>query len=97
VLGRATELGSIAEWSRLYARHGLSDLDAHGAAMMILPLGHNMLRRWRATGSLRALVPYPFWALVTAVRHPVAAWRIARNARYWIAHARARLAPGTAP
>jgi hypothetical protein len=97
VLGRATELGSISEWSRLYARHGLNDLDAHGAAMMILLLGHNMLRRWRATASLRALVPYPFWALVTAVRHPIAAWRIARNARYWITHARARLLPGAAP
>jgi GT2 family glycosyltransferase len=88
VLGRATEHGSIAEWSKLYARHGLHDLDADGAAFMILLLGHNMLRRRQARASWRALIPYPFWALVTAIRHPLAAWRIARNARHWITYAR---------
>jgi GT2 family glycosyltransferase len=96
VLGRTTEIGSIGEWSRLYARHGLIDLDAHGAALMILLLGHNMLRRWRMA-PLRALVTYPFWALLTAARHPTAVWRIVRNPRYWIAHGRAPRLQQTAP
>lgn len=97
VLGRAAELGSIAEWSKLYLRHGLWDLDSDGAAMLILLLGHNMLRRRRAGVPLRALLPYPFWALVTAVRHPTAAVRIALNARYWMELARTRLLQPMAP
>jgi glycosyltransferase involved in cell wall biosynthesis len=88
LLGREAELGSIGEWSKLYARHGLNDLDARGAALMVLLLGHNMARRRRAAAPLRALVPYPFWALVTLIRHPLAAWLIARNGRSWIAQAR---------
>jgi hypothetical protein len=91
VLGRETERGSIAEWSKLYRRHGLRDLDRHGAAMMILLLGHNMLRRRRAGAPLHALIPYLFWALVTAVRHPLAVACIAVNARYWVKLARAQL------
>jgi glycosyltransferase involved in cell wall biosynthesis len=87
LLGREAELGSIAEWSTLYARHGLSDLDAHGAALMVLLLGHNMVRRRRAGAPLRALAPYPFWALVTLIRHPLAVWLIARHGRCWIAQA----------
>jgi glycosyltransferase involved in cell wall biosynthesis len=90
VLGRETEIGSIAGWSRLYLRHGLGDLDGDGAAMMILLLGHNMLRRRRGGARLHALIPYPLWALVTAIRHPVAVWRIVWNARYWLGLARAR-------
>jgi len=96
VLGRETELGSIGEWSRHYLRHGLRDLDGHGAAMMILLLGHNMLRRRRAGAPARALVPYLLWALATAIRHPLAAWRIALNARYWLSVARARAPAGGA-
>jgi GT2 family glycosyltransferase len=91
VLGRSTELGSVSEWSKLYLRYGLQDLDGHGGAMMILFLGHNMLRRWRAGRSPRALLPYLFWALATAMRHPFAACRIAVNARYWLNVARDRL------
>jgi len=83
VLGRETEQGSIDEWSRLYRRHGLRDLDRQGAAMMILLLGHNMRRRRRAGAPVHALAPYPFWTLVTALRHPLAVWWIARNARAW--------------
>jgi glycosyltransferase involved in cell wall biosynthesis len=96
VLGRTTEHGSIAEWSKLYARHGLDDLDSHGAALMVLLLGHNMLRRRRSSAPLRALVPYPFWAMVTIIRHPTAAWLIARNARRWITHERGLAADGAA-
>jgi hypothetical protein len=91
VLGRATELGSIAEWSTLYWRYGLWDLDGDGATLMMLFLGHNMLRRRRAGAPLYALIPYPFWALVTAIRHPVSALRIVLNARYWVKVARGRL------
>ncbi|PWQ88332.1 hypothetical protein DKX15_19830, partial [Enterococcus faecium] len=74
---------------------GLGDLDGHGSAMMILLLGHNMLRRCREGAPLRALIPYVFWALVTGVRHPVALWRIARNARYWFGLARSQLVQRT--
>jgi GT2 family glycosyltransferase len=91
VLGRETERGSISEWSRLYLRYGLWDLDRQGAALMILLIGHNMIRRLRGGAPLRALIPYPFWALVTAVRHPLAVVRIAFNARYWLKLARAQL------
>jgi glycosyltransferase involved in cell wall biosynthesis len=91
VLGRATEMGSMAEWSRLYVRYGLWDLDGDGGAMMILLLGHNMLRQWRKGAPMGALIFYPFWALVTALRHPLAASRIALNARYWLGLARVRL------
>jgi hypothetical protein len=96
VLGRETESGSITEWSNLYLRHGLWDLDSQGAAMMILFIGHNMLRRRRAGASLHALVAYPFWALTTAMCHPVAVCRVVANARYWLRLARAR-AETTAP
>jgi len=92
VLGRETELGSITQWSRLYLRYGLWDLDRNGAAMMILLLGHNMLRRRRSGAGLGALVPYAFWALATAIRHPIAAARVAINARYWVNVARTRMA-----
>ena len=78
----------LPEWSKLYARHGLNDLDARGAALMVLLLGHNMMRRRRAASPLRALAPYPFWAVVTLIRHPTAAWLTARNASRWIAQAR---------
>jgi GT2 family glycosyltransferase len=87
-LGRAIEPGSIAEWSRLYLRYGLRDLDGRGAAMMIALLGHNMRRRRRGGGSLGALAAYPLLALVTAVCHPLAAWHIAINAGYWLRSAR---------
>jgi GT2 family glycosyltransferase len=91
LLGRTVELGSIAGWSRLYLRYGLWDIDRDGAAMVILLLGHNMLRRRRAGAPLRALVSYPALALVTAIRHPIAALRIALDARRWIELARTRL------
>jgi len=91
VLGRTTEQGSIAEWSKLYLRHGLWDLDRDGAALMMLLLGHNMLRRRRADAPLRALAAYPAWAVATAMVHPVAALRVALDARRWIELARARL------
>jgi hypothetical protein len=96
MLGRTTEQGSISEWSKLYLRHGLWDLDRDGAALMILLLGHNMLRRRRAGAPLRALAAYPAWALVTAIFHPSAVLRIALDARRWIELARARLLQPTA-
>jgi glycosyltransferase involved in cell wall biosynthesis len=89
LLGRETEIGSITQWSRLYARHGLWDLDRHGAEMMIALLGHNMLRRRRSGARLHALLPYIFWAVVTAVCHPVAALRVTLNAPHWLRLARA--------
>lgn len=91
VLGRGTEFGSLSEWSKLYLRHGLRDLDAEGAATMILLLGHNMVRRWRAGAWLHAATWYPWWALLTVVRHPSALWRLARSAPQWLGLARARL------
>ncbi len=96
MLGRTTEQGSISEWSKLYLRHGLWDLDRDGAALMMLLIGHNMLRRRRAGASLFALAAYPAWALVTAIVHPSAALRIALDARRWIELARARLLQPTA-
>ena len=90
VLGRGTELGSLSGWWKLYLRHGLQDLDGAGAAKMILLLGHNMLRRWRAGARMHAATWYPFWALVTAIRHPAALWRLARSAPQWLGLARAR-------
>ncbi|HLH92638.1 MAG TPA: glycosyltransferase [Xanthobacteraceae bacterium] len=91
VLGRGTEFGSLSGWWRLYLRHGLSDLDGEGAATMILLLGHNLLRRWRAGARMHAVTWYPFWALVTAMRHPGALWRLGRSAPQWLGLARARL------
>jgi hypothetical protein len=91
VLGRGTEFGALSEWSKLYVRHGLQDLDADGAATMILLLGHNMLRRWRAGARLHAATWYPFWALLTAIRHPGSLWRLAWSAPQWLGLARARL------
>jgi GT2 family glycosyltransferase len=96
VLGRSTERGSIAEWSRLYLRYGLWDLDRDGAALMILLLGHNMIRGRSRGAPMRALILYPLWALVTAICHPVAAWRIASRARHWLKLGRARVTERTA-
>jgi len=90
LLGRETEFGSIRQWSTLYRHYGLQDLDASGAALMILLLVRNMIRRFHAGAPLRALPPYLFWALVTAVRRPLSLVRIAVNARYWLKLARAQ-------
>ena len=95
VLGRETETGSIAQWSRLYARHGLRDLDRHGAGMMIALLGHNMLRRRHTGARLHALLPYMFWAAATAICHPVAALRVVLDAPHWLRLARSRMPPQT--
>jgi glycosyltransferase involved in cell wall biosynthesis len=91
VLSRAAELDSLAEWAKLYLRYGLRDLDQEGTAIMILYLGHVMRRRRRGGASLIALLPYPFWALVTAIRRPTVAWRLAFNPRYWLERAHVRL------
>jgi glycosyltransferase involved in cell wall biosynthesis len=91
VLGKTAELGSTREWAQLYLRHGLGDLDRYGAAMMMLLLGHIMRKRRRAGARLRDLVPYPFWATVTAIRHPAAGLDVAFRLRHWLRLARARL------
>jgi len=96
VLGKAADLGSTREWARLYLRHGLGDLDRHGAAMMLLLLGHTMLRRRRAGARLPDLIPYPFWAVVTAIRHPIAAFGVALRLSHWLRLARAGLLRTTA-
>lgn len=97
VLGKAAELGSTAQWAKLYLRYGLWDLDNDGAAMMMLLLGHVMLRRRRSRAPLISLIPYPFWALVTAAWHPIVALRIVFNTRHWRELARSRLLQPTAP
>ena len=97
VLGRTADTGSIAEWSKLYLRYGLWDLDADGAAKMMLLLGNNMLRLRRAGATLGSLIAYPFWALITALIHPTSAMRIALNSRYWIELARAQVLQPTVP
>jgi glycosyltransferase involved in cell wall biosynthesis len=96
VLGKTAEVGSTHDWARLYLRHGLGDLDGYGAAMMLMLLGHVMRRRRRAGARLVALAPYPFWALVTALRHPVAAFDVAFRLRHWLQLARAGLLQPTA-
>lgn len=96
VLGKTAEVGSMAEWARLYLRYGLGDIDTEGAAIMMLLLGHVMLRRRRSGASLLAVASYPFWAFATAVRHPTAALRVALNSRHWLAVARGRLLQPTA-
>jgi GT2 family glycosyltransferase len=73
VLGKTAEQGSITEWSRLYVRHGLWDLDRNTAATMILLLAHIMLRRRRAGAPIGELARFPLWALLTAICHPCAA------------------------
>jgi glycosyltransferase involved in cell wall biosynthesis len=75
VLGKAAQQGSITQWSRLYLRHGLWDLDRNAAATMILLLGHVMLRRRRAGAPPGELARFLFWAMVTAVCHPLGALR----------------------
>ena len=97
VLGKTVEVGSTREWSRLYLRYGVGDLDGYGAAMMLMLLGHIMRRRRRAGASLRDLIPYPFWAMVTAIRHPVAAFGVALRLRHWLRLARSGLLQATAP
>jgi hypothetical protein len=84
VIGRSAETGTVGGWARLYLRYGLWDIDRDGAAMMLLVLGHTMLRRYRIGAPLHALIPYPFWAIVTAVCHPLAAWSVMRDARKWL-------------
>jgi len=96
VLGKTAEVGSIGAWSRLYLRHGLGDLDGYGAAMMLMLLGHVMRRRRRAGARLIDLAPYPFWAMVTAMRHPIAACDVAFRLRHWLELARTGLLQPTA-
>jgi len=91
VLGRGTESDSLSGWWKLYLRHGLQDLDGASAAKMVLLLGHNMLRRWRAGARTYAVTWYPFWAVITAMRHPGALWHLARSAPQWLGLARTRL------
>jgi glycosyltransferase involved in cell wall biosynthesis len=91
VLGKTAELGSTRDWARLYLRHGVGDLDRYGAAMMLMLLGHIMRRRRRAGAGLVDLAPYPFWAMVTAIRHPIAALDVAFRLRHWLQLARTGL------
>jgi len=91
VLSRTAVTGSLSAWSRFYLRFGLWDLDARGSAWMMLLLGHVMLVRWRNGERGIALIGYPFWALVTAVRHPVVVLGIVFNLRHWLGLARGRL------
>jgi glycosyltransferase involved in cell wall biosynthesis len=81
VLGKTAEQGSITDWSRLYLRYGLWDLDRDAAATIILLLGHLLLRRRRAGAPLGELARFPFWAVVTAICHPSAAVSAAVQAR----------------
>lgn len=94
ILGKTADRGSMVEWSSLYIRYGLWDIDRAGAPIMILLLGHTMLRRHRAGASIPALLPYPFWAMVTAIRHPIAALHVLWNTKYWWGLARAGLLRG---
>ena len=96
VLGKTADLGSTREWGQLYLRHGVGDLDRYGAAMMLMLLGHIMRRRRRAGARLRDLIPYPFWAMVTGIRHPVAALGVAFRLRHWMRLARAGLLQASA-
>jgi len=91
VLGKAAELGSTREWARLYLRYGLVDLDGYGAARMLMLLGHLMRRRRRAGARPYDLIPYPFWAMMTAVRHPATALGVALRLRHWLRLARSGL------
>ncbi|HLH92633.1 MAG TPA: glycosyltransferase [Xanthobacteraceae bacterium] len=91
VLGKTAEIGSIRDWARLYLRHGLGDLDGYGAAMMLMLLGHIMRRRRRAGVRLSEVAPYPFWAMVTAIRHPIAALDVAVRLPHWLQLARTGL------
>jgi hypothetical protein len=97
VLGKTAEIGSTREWARLYLRYGLGDLDGYGAAMMLMLLGHIMRRRRRAGARLLDLIPYPFWAAVTAIRHPIAAFGVVLRLRHWLQLARAGLLQASAP
>jgi GT2 family glycosyltransferase len=81
VLAKTAQQGSISEWSRLYLRYGLWDLDRDAAATMILLLGHIMLRRRRAGARPAELARFPFWAMVTAIRHPGGALSAVGQAR----------------
>jgi glycosyltransferase involved in cell wall biosynthesis len=97
VLGKTAEVGSTRAWARLYLRYGLGDLDGYGAAMMLMLLGHIMRRRRRAGARLLDLVPYPFWATVTAICHPIAAFGVVLRLRHWLQLARAGLLQASAP
>jgi len=83
VLADASEVGSIGDWADLYLRHGVWDLDRHGAAKMMLLLGHVMRRRHQAGAPIRALAAYLLCAMATGIRHPAAAMHVASHARYW--------------
>ena len=96
VLGKTAEIGSTRDWARLYLRHGLGDLDGYGAAMMLMLLGHIMRRRRRAGARLTELAPYPLWAMVTAIRHPIAAFDVAFRLPHWLQLARTGLLQPTA-
>ena len=58
---------------------------------MILYFGHVMLRERRRGVPWIAVIPYPFWALATAISHPIAALCLALDIRHWLALARTRL------
>jgi hypothetical protein len=59
--------------------------------MMLMLLGHIMRTRRRAGARLLDLIPYPFWAMVTAIRHPIAAFGVVLRLGHWLQLARAGL------
>jgi len=91
VLVRTAQLGSIVEWSKLYLRHGLWDLDGEGATIIMLLLGRIMLQERRKGASSGTLAHCVLCGMATAVRHPIAALRIALHLRYWVSLSRAGL------
>ena len=91
VLARTAQRDSIIEWSKLYLRHGLWELDGEGATTIMLLLGRTMLQQRRSGVAWRAQAHCIVCGLATAARHPIAALRIALDVRNWVSLFRAGL------
>jgi glycosyltransferase involved in cell wall biosynthesis len=74
-LAKASEMGVMPAWLRLFVRYGLLRISPQAARMLLLLAGKLMLQRRRAGARATSLAPYVCLALLLCARHPGATSR----------------------
>jgi glycosyltransferase involved in cell wall biosynthesis len=90
-LTKASDMGVLPAWLRLFLRYGLAGIGAADARMLLLLAGSLALKRRRAGAGLLSLWPYGCLAALIGARHPVMAARETLHLRRWRTMARAGL------
>ena len=82
-LSRAGQMNAIGPWLRLYARHGLWEIDRKGSRVIMLVGARLLLRQYRKGAGAFGLLPYACLLAMAACRHPITALRDLRQLKQW--------------